>query len=82
MNDGKVAFLDERRGIKNGGSDGGNGDIRERLSALEAEFKHLATKTDISNLKVWILGGLIAGLFAGIPSAVAILVLVLKYFPK
>ena len=27
----------------------------ERLAALEAEQKHMATKADISNLKVWLL---------------------------
>ncbi len=30
--------------------------IEERVSRLEGGFEHLATKADVANLKVWIMG--------------------------
>ena len=30
--------------------------IEERVSRLEGGFDHLATKADVANLKVWIMG--------------------------
>ena len=42
---------------------GGNGhDLHGRVSVLEAELKHLATKSDIQSIKVWALSGTIAGI--------------------
>ncbi len=35
------------------GGDGGGNNLNARVAVLEAELKHLATKTDIANLKLW-----------------------------
>ena len=35
-----------------------------RLVRLETDMKYLATKNDIEKLKVWIIGGALAGLLA------------------
>ncbi len=35
------------------------GPLGERVRALEERTNHLATKTDVSNLKIWILAGVI-----------------------
>lgn len=51
-------------GSEGGGTGGGNGSFERRLTRLETEFGHLATKKDVSDLKVWILSGLIAGMAA------------------
>lgn len=56
-----------------GGGDGGNQNVR--LAVLEVEIKnikeHMATKTDIANLKVWILVGVISSLVVGLSIALA-----------
>lgn len=36
----------------------------ERLATLEAMMRNAATKTDISNLKVWVLGGVLSAIVA------------------
>ncbi len=70
---------------KNRPSEGGNenSNLGERVSALEAEHKHLATKadtqaikTDIQALKVWVLGGVLGGM--GLATMIALGAL--KYF--
>ena len=45
--------------------------VEERLAAIEALLPHLATKEDLQKLKVWWLGGIIAGMAvaAGIAGA-------------
>ena len=49
----------------NGNGTGGK-ELASRVSALEAHMQHLATKNDVSQLKIWILGGLLAAfLLAG-----------------
>ena len=58
MNGDNVTNLDERRQIQNGGN-GSNSSIRERVATLEAELRHLATKKDIAEIKIWILVGII-----------------------
>ena len=61
----KVTNISEGREIKRQGNsgNGGNGhDLHGRVSALEAHLQHLATKNDITNLKVWILGGVLGGI--------------------
>ena len=46
-----------------GGNGSGNGnDIHGRVSALEAQLQHLATKNDITGLKVWIFGGVLSAI--------------------
>lgn len=37
------------------GNDGGGNDLHARVAVLEAELKHLATKRDIADLKIWLL---------------------------
>ena len=75
MNGDNVTNLDQRRQVQNGGNGGGEGNIRERIAKLEAELKHLATKTDIQNLKIWILGGIIGA----VPVLVTLFLLAGKY---
>ena len=36
-----------------GGQQGATGDLRERVSVLESESKHYATKADLANVKFW-----------------------------
>ena len=57
-----------------GGNGGGNGgDLRDRVSKLEAHLHHLATKEDVANLKVWVLYGLVAGIVIAVSLAAAII---------
>ena len=44
------------------------GNLRERVTALESESKHYATKADLANVKVWAVTG-IAGALLSIVSA-------------
>lgn len=44
----------------NGGGNGWRRETDQRLTRLEKELGHLATKKDISDLKVWILGSVMA----------------------
>ena len=43
-----------------GDGGGGGKTTGERLATLEAEIKHLATKEDIKDIKIWVLGGVIS----------------------
>ena len=55
------------------GSGNGNGrHLDARVASLEAHLQHLATKNDITQLKVWILGGVLAAIVvaAGISATV------------
>lgn len=62
---------------KESSNGGGNGkDLRERVSALETELKHLATKNDVSGLKIWILSGVIGGMTLAVLVALAIVRLI------
>ena len=67
-----------------GGHDGGGGDLEDRLrkveiqlaeirTKLDTELSHLATKDELTNLKVWLLSGVLGGMAvaAGIALAVA-----------
>ncbi|MGI9310679.1 MAG: hypothetical protein ACR2P7_03995 [bacterium] len=57
-----------------GGSDGGG--YGERLAAIEAEMRYMATKTDVEKVKVWVLSGVLGGM--GV--AVALTIAVMKWF--
>ena len=57
----------------NGSASSTHQNIGERVATLEAEIRHLATKEDIQRLKVWWLGGIIAGM--GLAAAIALGVL-------
>ena len=41
----------------------------ERIASIETELKHVATKNDITTLKVWILSGVLGGIGATIAIA-------------
>ena len=41
----------------------------ERIASIETELKHVATKNDITTLKVWILSGMLGGIGATITIA-------------
>ena len=47
-------------GHGNGGR--GGGDVKERLTALETEMKHVALREDVLGLKIWILLSVIGGM--------------------
>ena len=57
-----------------GGRNGGN--YGERLAAIEATVKsireHGATKTDIANVKIWFLCGVLGAIALAIPVAVGV----------
>ena len=46
--------------------------IEARVSVLESELRHLATKRDIERLRSWILGGVLLGMMAAAGLAVGI----------
>ena len=52
---------------------GGGGNLESRIAYLEATVPHLATKADIANLKVWIMGGVITAIIITFTGAIAIL---------
>ena len=39
--------------------------VEERLARIEGAYEHLATKADVVNLKVWMIGTMLATLGAG-----------------
>ena len=79
---GKVSDINTRRPTGKSGNNGnGNGPLGERVSALEERTEHLATKADISNLKVWLLVGVLGGILTGIPAAISLIIIVLRFFP-
>ena len=39
-------------------------DLSSRISSLETEVKHLATKDDVSRTKLWVLVGALGGIIA------------------
>lgn len=51
-------------GTSNRGSDTSGSDFEQRITRLEAEVGHRATKEDIQRLKVWILGGALTGIIS------------------
>ena len=48
--------------------------IEERVSRLEGGFDHLATKAEVANLKVWIMGLLLTAVASVFLSAANLLV--------
>ena len=40
------------------------GDLRERMTVLETESKHYATKADLANVKVWAVTGVAGALLS------------------
>lgn len=69
-----------------GGAGGGAGvdallrAVEERLARLETRMDYMATKEDIENLKIWILGGALGSVVAAIVAAIPIALLVVKAF--
>ncbi len=47
---------------RTGGGGGAGTGFAERLAGLETEVKHLATKRDVENVKVWVLCGVLGGM--------------------
>lgn len=64
MNDSPDNVVPIRR--DEGPPSGSGSDLRERVARLENEIVHLATKTDVQKIKIWILSGVIGGIVAGI----------------
>ena len=62
------------RSSSNGGSD-----IRERLAILEGRSRHFATKTDIRDIKIWVLGSILGGIIGAVPVLVALFLWLAKY---
>lgn len=53
----------EQSTTTHGRGDGGGIDLHDvhgRVSAIEAHLQHLATKSDINGVKVWVLSGVVA----------------------
>ena len=48
--------------------------IDERVSRLEGGFDHLATKADVANLKVWLVGLLLTVVVSALLSAANLIV--------
>ena len=45
-----------------GNGNGFDGGLGQRLARVENQLEHVALKTDVLNLKLWILGGVIGGM--------------------
>ena len=62
----------------NGSSGGGGSEIRERLARVEVRVESLkdtmATKTDVANLKVWILAGVLSTMAIAVATTVAVMI--------
>ena len=59
---------------KRGGPGNGNGhDLHGRVSKLEGQLGHLATKADVESIKRWALKGAIIGMVTAASLAIAIL---------
>lgn len=74
----------QQRSIRGGGSDSFNDRLRRLevdMGVVKTEVKNIdrnmATRKDISDLKVWILGGVLGA----IPVGVAIAVVIVRAFP-
>ena len=65
---------------------GGNGDVRERLKALETEMRHVATKADLkateSSLIKWMMGAIAASTITLVVASVMFLVRFLGSTPN
>ena len=48
--------------------------IEERVSRLEGGYDHLATKTDVANLKVWMMGLLLTVVVSMFLSAATLII--------
>ena len=48
--------------------------VEERVSRLEGGFDHLATKADVANLKVWLVGLLLTVVVSALLSATNLIV--------
>ena len=63
----------------NGSSGGGGSEIRERLAVrvevrVESLKDTMATKTDVANLKVWILAGVLSTMAIAVATTVAVMI--------
>ena len=47
-------------------------EVSNRVSKMEGAYEHLATKADIANLKVWLLGSIFAGMVAAVSIALGV----------
>lgn len=56
------------------------GSFENRLTRLETHLQYLATKEDLQKLKVWWLGGIIAGMGLAATIAATIAIAVLRIF--
>ena len=88
MTEHNVEYLRPKK-EQRGGGNGGDNDHEARIRALEnglielnTHMGYLATKEDITKVKNWVLLGVITGLFAGIPAAVAVLMVFIRFFPS
>ena len=63
------------------GNDRGGARLESRVSVLESELKHLATKADVLGLKIWILVGVIGGMITTAFITIAIAKLFLSSGP-
>ena len=75
--------LDQRRQVKPpGNGNGSGGDTRERLARLETKVENIeqnmARQVDISNLKVWVLGGALATLLGVIGIAATVVTVLIR----
>ena len=67
-----------------GSSGPGNGGFGERLARIEAQLEsikeHGATKDDISKVKIWFLGGVLAAIGLAVPAAIGVAYAVARLF--
>ena len=47
-------------------------EVSNRVSRMEGAYEHLATKADIADLKVWLLGSIFAGMVAAVSVALGV----------
>ena len=69
---------------KQAGHNNGNGekrDVERRLTALETD-KYVATKSDLKDIKIWCLSGVVAGMILAAGTAVTIAIAILRFWPS
>lgn len=70
-----VLNFDSRRGSRGGGGDldGRLRNVEIAVGKIETTMEHVATKNDVTNVKLWVAVGVIGGITAGVTIGLAVL---------
>ena len=71
-----IPIRPQSRSDSSSGNGSGSGEVYERLTALETHMQYLATKKEVSDLKIWVLSGVLGGMGIAVVIALSIAKLV------